>query len=102
MPYYPVCAKDELLEGGRKIIEVEGMSIMVCHVGGELFAIENRCSHENLPLVDGHIENNEIVCPFHGAKFCLKTGDPRLAPAFESIQTFSLIEQDQQLFVFVQ
>ena len=102
MAYYPVCAKDELPEGTRKIVEVDGMSIMVCHVDGTLYAFENRCSHEDLPLGDGHIENHEIVCPFHGAKFCLKTGNPKLAPAFEGIQTFEIVEQDRKLFVCVQ
>ena len=99
MAYYPVCHVDELPEGARKIVEIDGISIMICHLDGAVYAFENRCSHEDLPLVDGHIENKEIICPFHGAKFCLKTGNPTLAPAFESIQTFELIEQDNKLFV---
>jgi 3-phenylpropionate/trans-cinnamate dioxygenase ferredoxin component len=101
MPYYPVCAKDDLPDGQRKIIDVEGISILVCHIDGVFYAFENRCSHADLPLSDAHIEDNEIVCPFHGARFCLKTGDPRQAPAFGGIQTFSVIEQDRELFIFV-
>lgn len=99
MSYYPICRLSELPQGERKAVEIQGLSLLVFNIDGEFYAIENRCSHEDLPLTEGHVENAHIMCPFHGAKFCLKTGAALSAPAFEDIQMFPVIQQGENLFV---
>ena len=84
-----VTASEALPEGAREIVGLEdGRQVLLARVAGELVAVEDRCSHEDLPLSDGDIEGSEIVCPYHGARFCLKTGEATAAPAYDPITVF--------------
>lgn len=79
-----------------RCVTVQGNSILICNSEeGELFAVENRCSHAGQPLADGKIRGNNVVCAAHGASFDLETGKATCPPAFKSITTYPLrIEQD--------
>lgn len=65
------------------------ISIMVCNVDGNFFAIENMCTHDGGTLSEGHLENDEIVCPRHGAHFCVRNGAVMSPPAYEDVRTFA-------------
>lgn len=54
----------------------------------EVLVVENVCPHEYLPLDNGKVENGIITCPFHGAKFCLKTGEIKAPPAYENLNSY--------------
>lgn len=77
-----IASTDSIQEGDYKIINLpeQGLEIVVFNVNNKFFAIENRCPHQNLPIADGFIENNEITCPFHGAVFSLSTGEIKINP----------------------
>ena len=62
--------------------------IAVAHAQGRFFAIEDVCTHDGAALTGGEIEGTEIVCPRHGARFCLKTGDALTPPAYEPVRVF--------------
>lgn len=84
-----VTAASGLAEGARECLQIEdGRQVVVARVDGEIVAFEDRCSHEDLPLSDGDIVAGEIVCPYHGATFCVRTGEPMAAPAYEPITVF--------------
>ena len=68
--------------------ELGGRSILVCHSQGQLYAIENKCSHAEEPLACGRIRNGWIACPAHGARFDLATGEALNPPAVDPIRTF--------------
>lgn len=53
-----------------------------------IYAFANNCPHENLPLTGAEIEADEIICPHHGARFCIKNGAVMAPPAFEDLETF--------------
>jgi len=72
----------------RRVISIDGQAIIVFNLGGNFYAIEDRCSHDDSPLHEGELEGDEIICPWHGARFCLKTGEVTEPPAYEDIQTF--------------
>ena len=55
--------------------EFKGETVCISNIGGKVFAIGNSCTHRGAPLSDGQIEDNVVVCPWHGAKFDLKTGE---------------------------
>lgn len=74
--------------GGWQEVNVEDTSILIIHAGDNFYAIENVCTHDGGTLSDGSLENNDIVCPRHGAKFCIKTGAVTAPPAYEDIKTF--------------
>jgi 3-phenylpropionate/trans-cinnamate dioxygenase ferredoxin subunit len=58
---------------------------------GSIQALENRCSHADIPLADGNYDVNKesIECPAHGARFCVRTGRALCMPAVVSVQTFT-------------
>lgn len=55
---------------------------------GTIHAFNNNCPHENLPLTGAEIEGDVIICPHHGARFCIKNGEVMSPPAFEDLETF--------------
>ena len=59
-----------------RAFEVNGRSVMVCRSGRRFYALENRCAHQNVPLLGGQIRRGKITCPLHGMRFDLKTGQP--------------------------
>jgi len=79
---------DELLPGAYKIIDVDDVLIAVFNINGEYFAIEDSCTHDGECLTGGDIEGEEIICPRHGARFNIKTGEALTAPAYEPATTF--------------
>jgi 3-phenylpropionate/trans-cinnamate dioxygenase ferredoxin subunit len=85
-----ICPVSELPPGAMRLVEWEDLEIAVVNCAGELFAIEDRCSHDDGPLVEGelHEANCTIECPRHGSLFDLRTGAPKTLPAYEPIETF--------------
>jgi 3-phenylpropionate/trans-cinnamate dioxygenase ferredoxin subunit len=89
---------DELADNSSKAIELAGKKILVCKAAGELYAVENRCSHQEAELEGGRIRGCFISCPLHGVRFNLKDGEPmgqltRVAiPTYEVRVTGDMIE----------
>src|SRR5206468_8046453 len=85
-----VCPLDELPPGEVKLVHAGELSVGVYNLGGELYAIEDRCSHDDGPLCEGDFDAEEgvVVCPRHGANFDIRTGDALTLPAFEPVETF--------------
>jgi 3-phenylpropionate/trans-cinnamate dioxygenase ferredoxin component len=81
----------EFPPGAMKLI-VAGAAVYVgvYNCGGELYAIEDRCSHDDGPLCEGEWDEEtcRVVCPRHGSEFDLATGVPRSLPAYEPVQTY--------------
>ncbi len=87
---YVFAAKlSELPEESATLVAISGRPILVCKSEGEVFAVENQCSHQSEPLDRGHVRKCTIVCPWHGARFSLKTGAPMGGPAMTSVRTYS-------------
>lgn len=87
-----VCPLDQLPPGERKVIEHGDLEILVVNCDGELFAIEDRCSHDDGELGDGELHSDRcaIECPRHGALFDLKSGKPLTLPAYQPVETFEV------------
>jgi len=83
-----IAAEGSLVPGEPLQIDQNGQTIAVFLVDGEIYAIEDICSHDRSPISDGCIEGSEIICPRHGARFCLRTGHALTAPAYEDIESF--------------
>ena len=71
-----------------KIIELNNIPIAIFNLNGIFYAIEDNCPHQNLPLADGLVENGNITCPYHGARFCIATGKVLSPPACENLHTY--------------
>jgi 3-phenylpropionate/trans-cinnamate dioxygenase ferredoxin subunit len=86
----------ELPAGAAQIVEVDGRKIGVFNCGGELRAIEDRCSHDDGPLAEGPFDPDActVECPRHGSLFDLNTGRPRTLPAYLPVDTFPVRVED--------
>ena len=85
-----VCPVEELSPGEMKIVTSGLVSIGVYNLGGELCAVEDRCSHDDGPLCEGEFdpETGVVVCPRHGANFDIRTGAALTLPATEPVSTY--------------
>ena len=81
---------DEIPPGKMKHAETDGNEILVAIVEGRFYALCDRCSHNNVPLSMGHLKDNVVTCPMHGARFDIKTGKKISDPTMPSINTESL------------
>jgi 3-phenylpropionate/trans-cinnamate dioxygenase ferredoxin subunit len=86
--FLDIAPADQLPNGERMFIEVEGRSIVILNLGGNLYAIGDICTHDNGPVGDGEIEEKEIICPRHGARFDLETGKATSLPAVVDIPAY--------------
>lgn len=75
-------------EGENIIVEVDGTDVAVFKLDGKFYAIEDVCTHDGAEIASGKLEGDEIVCPRHGARFCIKTGAVKSPPAYEDIACF--------------
>ena len=89
----------ELQPGQWRTVDVDGSQIVVFNIDGSLYAIEDVCTHDGGQLTGGIIEGAEIVCPRHGARFCIKTGAALTAPAYEPTATFPVRVEDGEVKV---
>ena len=90
MRWIRVCARSELLPGEFKIVWDGDVAIAVFNVDGELYAIEDVCTHDGGELAGGELHGYEIECPRHGARFDLRTGAARCPPAYEPTAVFQI------------
>ena len=91
----------ELEASSRLESDVDGYRVRVAKVNGKLYAFEDRCTHDDSPFDDAPIEDNEIICPRHGARFCLRTGAALSPPAYEPLRIFEAREHEGRIEVRV-
>ena len=83
-----VGAESALAVGEHMLIDVDGVDVAVFRLQDGFYAIEDVCSHDGTEIASGELEGDEIVCPRHGARFCVKTGAVKCAPAYEDIASY--------------
>jgi 3-phenylpropionate/trans-cinnamate dioxygenase ferredoxin subunit len=78
-----VAAAGDIAPGSCRVVDADGTRIAVYNLDGEFHAIEDVCTHDGGELASGQVEGGEVICPRHGARFCIRTGDALSAPAYE-------------------
>lgn len=76
-----------------------GEPVVLARWDGEIFALEDRCSHQDFPLSDGEVEDGTIECIYHGAKFDLKTGKALQLPAIRPVRSYPVEIRDDDVFI---
>jgi 3-phenylpropionate/trans-cinnamate dioxygenase ferredoxin subunit len=89
-----VAPVNDLPPGGSRVVDADDVMIAVFNLGGEYYAIEDVCTHDGGELGSGAVEGEEIVCPRHGARFNIKTGEVTAPPAYEAVAIFPVRVQD--------
>jgi 3-phenylpropionate/trans-cinnamate dioxygenase ferredoxin component len=92
------CALSDVPAGGALGVEVGGEPVCVVRTGGEVFALHDVCSHEEVPLSEGEVYDHTVECWLHGSCFDLRTGKPTGPPATKPVTTYQVkIEGDDVL-----
>jgi 3-phenylpropionate/trans-cinnamate dioxygenase ferredoxin subunit len=88
-----VCLMADLPPGSSRVVEWEDLEVGVFNCGGAIYAMENRCSHDDGPLADGTLDlpGCTIECPRHGSVFDLRSGRPLTLPAYRPVATFPVV-----------
>ena len=95
-----VATVDEVPVNGSKLVEIDFVRIALFNLNGEFYAIEDVCTHDGGPLVEGEIVNgHEVKCPRHGARFDIRTGEALSLPAFEPTAVYEVYIQGNDLFI---
>ena len=83
-----------MADGENVVVDVDGTDVAVFKIEGQFYAIEDVCTHDGAEIASGELDGDEIICPRHGARFCVKTGAVKSAPAYEDVACFPVrIEQ---------
>lgn len=97
--FHKVAATEEVSSGEVRQYRVEDRPVALCNVDGEFFAFEDVCTHQFAYLSEGGLENGQIRCPLHGAKFDVKSGDAKSLPAVKPVPTHEVKVEDGQVYV---
>lgn len=87
--------------GLLKGVMADGVPVVLANVEGTMCALRDQCSHDDLPLSDGELEGNEVVCLYHGARFDACSGARKTLPAIGPVQSFPVEIRDGEIFVDV-
>lgn len=85
-----VVADSALADGEHVVVDVDGYEVAIFKIDGQCYAIEDVCTHDGAEIASGELDGDEIICPRHGARFCVKTGEVKSPPAYEDIATFPI------------
>jgi 3-phenylpropionate/trans-cinnamate dioxygenase ferredoxin subunit len=86
-------------EAQARSLAVGRRLVAIVRSGETFYAIEDICTHDGAPLTGGEIEGNEIICPRHGARFCLRTGEALTPPAYEPVRVYQTKVENGRLWV---
>ena len=76
-----ICKTSDIPDPGKAVFEVEDRFVVVFHLDGAFYALDDCCTHDGGPLGEGEIEGFQIICPRHGARFDIHTGQVMAMPA---------------------
>jgi 3-phenylpropionate/trans-cinnamate dioxygenase ferredoxin subunit len=99
MADYPVAKAHDIPEGRTLRVVADGMEVLLCKCDGEIYAIEDVCTHDGAPLDQGELEGCQITCARHGAVFDVRTGAVLALPAVMPVPTYTVRVEGDDVFV---
>lgn len=98
--YADVAAVQDVAEGRSLLVEVNYVRVALFNLKGTIYAIEDVCTHDGGPLVEGEIVNEyEVECPRHGARFDIRSGEVTRGPAFIPTVTYNVQIVNDRIFM---
>ncbi len=95
-----ICSLDELKPGKALRVKINDHAIAIIRTpNGEVKALDDKCSHGEISLSEGFVDNETIECWAHGAKFDLNTGKPLSLPAYEPVATYEILIDNNDIYV---
>ena len=99
--FHPALADADLANNDSRAVTLNGSKVLICRAGGELYAVENRCTHQEAELEGGRIRGCFISCPLHGVRFDLRDGTPMGQLTREALPTYAVRVVDGMIEVAV-
>lgn len=96
-----VAAADDVGEGQASTFTVEAHRVAVARANGQLYAVQDLCTHDDGPLGEGELEGFAIQCPRHGARFDIRSGAVLRMPAVQPIETFPVMEKEGKILIAI-
>lgn len=88
MSWITVASASSIAPGDYAQLEIDAMLVAVFNIDGKFYAIDDICTHDGGELAGGAVEGDVVICPRHGARFCLRTGAALTPPAYEPVRTY--------------
>ncbi len=102
MAQIDIGAADELAPGNLKRVVAEGRDLLLIHTdSGKLRLMDNRCSHDDVPLHLGCVKGETVKCSYHGSRFNVDSGCPLEEPAEDCVRTYPLEIRDGRLLATI-
>lgn len=99
-PLVDLCAIDDIpLDEGLAIPLADGHVVAAFRSAGDIFVVDDLCTHGEASLSEGYVEAGSVFCPFHGGAFCLATGQATAAPCYVPIRTYAVTILDGRVLV---
>jgi 3-phenylpropionate/trans-cinnamate dioxygenase ferredoxin subunit len=101
MTFHPVASDGDVTEGSPLVVDVFGIPVCLVRSAGELFAINDVCSHGQVSLSEGEVDGCTLECWLHGSRFDLRTGAPLSLPAVDPVPVYPVKVDDGKILVDV-
>lgn len=102
LSFYPICAVDDFPAGERLFIELDDEAVVIFNVAGDFYAIADVCTHDMGPLGEGEVEGHQVICPRHGARFDIRTGEVLTLPAVKGVASYPVRVKDGMVEIGVE
>ena len=99
--FVKACALHDVTDGGARRVMIDGIPVAIVRSAGEVYAIQDVCSHANVALSEGEIEDHTIECWLHGSRFDLVTGRPTGLPATVPVPVYPVKIDGDDILVAV-
>ena len=99
MSWHPVCRVEDVPDGGAVRVEIGDVPVCLVRAEGRVYAIHDVCSHAEVPLSEGEIEDTTVECWLHGSRFDLQTGKPTGLPATEPVPVYDTTIEGETVLV---
>jgi len=99
--FVTVARTSEVAPGTARCIEIEGRRIALFNLDGTFYAIDDTCPHRGGPLSEGSLDGDVIVCPWHGARFRIPTGEVLSPPATQGVASYSVRVRGEEVEIEV-
>lgn len=86
--WHPVATPESIPVGKMIQVVMGGHEILLAHTSAGYFATDDLCTHEDASLSTGALRGDLVICPLHGSRFCLRTGQPQEEPAEEALRCY--------------
>lgn len=97
--YHPVAQTTDVADGDVKKVKVGSHTLALFNLEGEFFALHHMCTHEDVSLVDGFVDDGQIECPKHSGRFCIRSGKALTAPCTVDAKTYPVRVEGQTVLV---